>query len=125
MRQVKVINQDVPAGNSLFAVYCDSFLCRLRGLTFQREMDCSNGLLLVEAQDSRIQTAIHMLFVFFDLGIVWISNAGEVVDTRLAKPWISFIIPSRPARYVLEIHPERLSEFKIGDRIRFEENPYS
>lgn len=76
--------------------------------------------MLVEASDSRVQTAIHMLFVFMDLGIVWINQAGAVVDLRLAKPWISFIIPSRAASYVLEISPSRLSEFQIGDQIHFD-----
>ena len=121
MKYVKIINQENPEAGMLFAGYCDSFLCRLRGMTFRREIPHDHGLLLVEGADSRMQTAVHMLFVFFNLGIIWINDAGQVVDTRLAKSWISFIMPTRPARYVLEIHPDRLSEFKIGDRIRFEE----
>ena len=77
--------------------------------------------MLVENTDSRMQTAIHMLFVFMDLGIIWINQAGEVVDVQLAKPWISFIIPARAAMYVLEVSPQRMKEFQIGDQINFEE----
>ena len=78
------------------------------------------GLLLVQKRDSRMDAAIHMLGVFFDLGIVWINEAGQVVDTCLARSWRLAYVPKQPARYILEIHPDRLSEFNIGDQVRFE-----
>jgi uncharacterized membrane protein (UPF0127 family) len=62
-----------------------------------------------------------MVGVFFDLGVIWINDAGEVVDKCLARRWLTIKAPSKPARYVLEIVPERLNEFQIGDKIRFEQ----
>lgn len=120
MRYVQISNQNRPLADKLEAGYCSSFICRLRGLTFRRNLDKDQGLLLVESTEGRLQTAIHMVFVFFPIGAVWINDRGEVVDARLAKPWVSFIIPAEPARYVLEIHPDRLAEFQIGDVVRFE-----
>jgi uncharacterized membrane protein (UPF0127 family) len=121
MQYVAISNETRPLIQPLIAKYCSSFFCRLRGLTFRNSLPVENGLMLVENTDSRLQTAIHMLFVFMDLGIIWINQAGEVVDARLAKPWISFIIPARAAMYVLEVSPQRLKEFRIGDQIHFEE----
>jgi uncharacterized membrane protein (UPF0127 family) len=60
-----------------------------------------------------------MLFVGFDLGVVWVNNAGEVVDTVLAKSWRPSYAPQAPARYVLEAHPALLDQVRVGDRIRF------
>ena len=57
-----------------------------------------------------------------DLGIVWLNNDRVVVDQRLAKSWKPYYAPAQAARYVLEIHPDRLSEFKIGDVLSFEED---
>ncbi len=120
MRQVSIVNKSRPLDSPLQAGYCSSFFCKLRGLTFRSNLPAEQGLMLVETGDSRLQTAIHMLFVFMELGIVWINQAGEVVDVRLAKPWISFIMPTGVASYVLEISPARLGEFQIGDQIHFD-----
>jgi len=103
----------------IVAKICDSFLCKLRGYTFRTTLDQDQGLLLIEDQQSRIGTSIHMVFVFIKLGIVWINEEGIVVDVRLAYPFISFQFPKTPAKYVLEIHPERVKEFSIGDKIEF------
>lgn len=77
------------------------------------------GILLVERRDSRMDTAIHMLFMRFDIAVVWINSELTVVDTRLARKWQAVLIPAIPARYVLETHPEQFASFKIGDRVEF------
>jgi uncharacterized membrane protein (UPF0127 family) len=64
-----------------------------------------------------------MFGVFFDLGIIWLNDSGEVVDKCLAKRWVTIKAPRKPARYVLEVVPERLNEFRIGDMISFEQAP--
>ena len=122
MRDVRIENATRPLPEPLRAGYCSSFWCRLRGLAFRSELPEGWGLLLVQTRDSRLDSAIHMLGMRFDLGIVWFNSAGEVVDARLARRWRSFLLPRRPARYVLEMHAARLGEFQIGDIVRFEEN---
>jgi uncharacterized membrane protein (UPF0127 family) len=116
--QLENTNQPLPA--PLQAVYCDSFICRLRGLMFRSDLPHNEGLLLVETRDSRLDTSIHMLFVFMDLAVIWINSEFTVVDTVLARTWRPAYAPRRPARYILEIHPSRLNEFKIGDHVAFQ-----
>ena len=67
-----------------------------------------------------MDASIHMLGVFIDLGIVWINSKGLVVDTCLARRWHLAYFPKNPARFILEIHPDRLNEFNIGDKVRFD-----
>jgi uncharacterized membrane protein (UPF0127 family) len=86
---------------------------------FRSSLDADQGLLLVERRDSRLDTSIHMLFVFMDLAVIWINSEKVVVDTVLARSWRPAYAPRQPARYILEIHPQRLNEFKIGDRVEF------
>jgi len=119
MNTIKIenINQSLPS--QLRAIYCDSFLCRLRGLMFRSSLAQDEGLLLVEGRDSRLDAAIHMLFVFMDLAVIWINSEKVVVDTVLARAWHPVYAPCQPARYILEILPERLGEFKIGDHVEF------
>ena len=68
-----------------------------------------------------MDSSIHMLGMWFDLAIVWINAELEIVDVRHARRWLSFIVPQRAAQYTLEIHSERLEDFRIGDSVRFEE----
>jgi uncharacterized membrane protein (UPF0127 family) len=124
MKNILIYNLSRPDGKPIQACYCVSFWCRLRGLTLRRHLPVDEGLLLVESKDSRIDASIHMLMVFMDLGVVWINNDSQVVDRLLAKSWHLAYFPKLPARYVLEINPERLKDFELGDRLRFEEtNP--
>ena len=103
------------------ARWCDNFGSKLRGFTFRRRLAPDDGLVLVEKRDSRAATAIHMLFVFFDLGVIWVNDAGLVVDKALAKPWRLSYVPAAPARYVIEGHPRLLAETAVGDPIQFGE----
>lgn len=116
-RFVFVRNLDRPTSPLTPVKFCDSFLCRLRGLTFHRRIRPDEGLLLVQKRDSRLDAAIHMLGVGFDLTIVWINDDLRVVDKALARAWRPAYIPRRPARYVLEVHPDRWADYEIGDRV--------
>ena len=101
--------------------YCDTFLTQLRGLTFRSRLAREEGLLLVGGRDSRVDSSIHMLFVSFDLSVIWINASMQVVDKVLAKSWRPAYFSRQPARYVLEIHPERWNDFEVGDRVEFKD----
>lgn len=95
--------------------WCSSFWCKLRGLQFRRALAPGEALLLVEDRDSVMLTAIHMFFVNFDLGVVWIDSRGRVVDKVRAKPWRPSYAARGPAQYVLETSPDFLDKVTIGD----------
>lgn len=98
---------------------CDSFLCRLRGLTFRRRLGENEGLLLVGRRESRADTAIHMFFVFFPIAAVWLNGEGRVVDAKLASPFGPLYVPQAPAKDVLEGPPSLLKRVQVGDQLRF------
>jgi len=100
--------------------YCDSFACRLRGLMFRFRIERDEGLLLVEKADSRLNTSIHMLFVPFDLAVIWINSQMLVVDKVIARSWRPVYFPKAAARFTLEIHPQRWGDYEIGDKVEFE-----
>lgn len=99
--------------------WCSSFLCRLRGLTWRGGLAPGEGLILVEAADSRLATAIHMFFVFFPIVAIWLDRDGRVVDTRLARPWRPLYVPRAPARYVVEAAPALLEKITVGEELEF------
>lgn len=99
---------------------CDTFLCRLRGLTFRKRLADDEGLLFVEQGEGRLLTSIHMFFVFCSIGVVWINTDGRVVDAKLAKPFRPYYAPREPARYYLEGPPALLEWVVIGETLTFE-----
>ena len=121
-RFIFVRNSNQPDLSPARVKYCDSFMCRLRGLMFRQRLDLDDGLLLVQGKrDSRIDTSIHMLFVPFDLTVVWINTDLTVVDKIIAKAWRPAYAPAKPACYILEIHPDRWEDYQIGDKVEFQD----
>ena len=121
MKYLTITNLTNSQVQPVVAHYCASFLCQLRGLMFRRSLPASEGLLLVQSKDSRLDSSIHMMFMWIDLAIVWINNANEVVDVRLARRWRLAYVSQQPARYVLELNVARLDDFKVGDKLQFSE----
>jgi len=121
MRILNIKNLSRALPQPIQARYCDSFLCRLRGLTFRRSLAPQEGLLLVQPRENRLDAAIHMLFVPMDLTVVWVNEAKVVVDVQLALHWRPFYIPVQPASYILEVADSWLPAFHIGDQLDFEE----
>jgi len=117
MRKVVLRNLSIANAANFEAHYCDSFSSRLRGLTFHAPLLPYEGILLVQNRESRLDTSIHMLGVFFDLAVFWINANYEVVDLKLARSWRLAYFPAAPAQYILEIDARYLDAFKIGDRV--------
>jgi uncharacterized membrane protein (UPF0127 family) len=120
MMEVDVINLTRSLENPLRVKNCETFACRLKGLMFQKSLEANSGLLMVQKVESKANAAIHMFFVNMDLGVLWLNQNQVVVDIQLAKSWQPMYTPQYPAKYILEIHPQRLPEFQIGDQLRFE-----
>ena len=120
-KTITVQNKNRVITGPLHIKYCNTFFTQLRGLTFRSDLSRGEGLLLVGKRDSRLDSSIHMLFVPFDLSVIWINSAMQVVDKVLAKSWRPAYFSKQPARYVLEIHPERWGDFEIGDMVQFKD----
>ncbi len=117
-RWVRVRNQTRQGETVVLARWCESHLCRLRGLTFRSKLPEDRGLLLVGKTDSISNAAIHMFGVFFSLGVVWIDLSLHVVGKTLARP-MGIYRPQAAARYVLEGRPSILEGVQPGDVLEF------
>lgn len=72
---------------------------------------------MVQDTQSRVNASIHMFFMNFDIAVIWLDNHLQVVDVKIARKWQPMVAPISPARYILETHPDRISDFNIGDQI--------
>jgi uncharacterized membrane protein (UPF0127 family) len=114
---VAVINRKRAALMAAQVRVCRSFLSRFMGLMMRRRLGEEQGALLVMTTTSRIDSAIHMLFVFFPLAIFWLDEEGMVVSRCLARPWRPVYLPRQPARYVLELSASLFDSAVEGDHL--------
>jgi uncharacterized membrane protein (UPF0127 family) len=120
-KTIAIENKNRRIAGDLRITYCDTFLTQLRGLTFRSALPRDEGLILAGKRDSRLDSSIHMLFVPFDLSVIWINAELQVVDKVLARAWRPAYFPRHPAKYALEIHPVRWADFEIGDMVEFKD----
>ena len=116
MKTVKIRKSSSPL-NSVNVKYCDTFFSKFIGLMFSRELKPDFGIIIVEKKESRINTAIHMMFMNYDLAVLWLDKKMVIVDKVLAKRWVPFYASKKPAQYVVELHRSKFSEFSIGDQL--------
>ncbi len=121
MKYIRITNLSQPDKQPIVAKYCQSFFCQLRGLMFTRSLSDHHGLLLVQGSDSRLNSSIHMMFMWMDLAVIWLNSELQVVDAILARRWKLAYLPKQPAKYVLETSVDSLHDFSIGDMVNFDE----
>jgi uncharacterized membrane protein (UPF0127 family) len=86
------------------------------GLMFRTKMSPGDSLLLVMRAKDNLSAGIHMFFVFFPLGVIWITKEGKVVDSVKARPWRVYV-PKEKAEYILEAPPTILDQVSVGDTL--------
>jgi uncharacterized membrane protein (UPF0127 family) len=118
-KHVKIVNLSNSEHLPLRVKYCADFFSRLKGFTFRKKIEIDEGLILVEKHDSKLDTSIHMLFVWTDLSVFWVNSKMVVVDKKLAKSWRPFYASHSPAQYVIELNPLKLDVLHIGDKLDF------
>lgn len=98
--------------------WADTFFSRFMGLMGRKEIDQSKGLVLALDRESKINAAIHMLFMRFNIAVIWLSEDFKVIDKIIAEKWHLSYQPKIAAKYILETHPTNLTLFDIGDKIQ-------
>lgn len=88
---------------------------------FTASLPQDRGILLVEPQESILNTSIHTFFMNFDIAVIWLSSQYKVVDSCHAQSWRPLYKPRTPAKFVLETNAENLPFYHIGDEIQIRE----
>ena len=101
--------------------YYDNIFNKGRGLRFSRRLSDGEALILAGDTESRIDTAIDMLFVFFPIDVLWLNKNKKVVDVRTnIKPFTPLAVPKEAAMYVIEMPYGMARGIRIGDKISFD-----
>ena len=105
-------------------IYCSSSSSRREGLLGLDRLVREEGILMEMPESRRgkkgIVTSIHMLGMRFPICVAWFDDQGKVVHSIVAKPWGLYYGSPKPAWYVLEVHPELISDLGVGVAVNWE-----
>jgi uncharacterized membrane protein (UPF0127 family) len=122
MKLVKIINLTHPLPTTIKAKYCNTFWSKFAGYMFKSNIIDNEAIILVENNESVMNTAIHMLFMRFDIAVIWLDHNLRVIDKTEAKKWHLYYAPKAASQYVIESHPSQFNKFQINDQVSFEDN---
>ncbi len=98
----------------------DTVLKKTLGVMFRRRLPQGFAMIFDMGLESRAGIAIHMLFVFVPIDVVYLDRDRHIVDTkRHVRPWIGLAWPKKPARYAIEMPSGAADahELKEGDQL--------
>ncbi len=82
----------------------DTYLKKTVGVMFRRHLPQGFAMIFDMGLEMRAGIAIHMLFVFVSIDIVYLDRDRRIVDIkRRVLPWIGLAWPKKPARYAIEL----------------------
>jgi len=121
IQAVKLINKSKSKQDAIQNIkVCDSFIEKGLGLMFRKNLAPNAGILLADKHESRLNAGIHMLFMNFDITVLWLDKGLKVVDKALAKKWRPLYLPDKPAQYVVELHQTQFDYYAVGDQLLLE-----
>ena len=106
--------------DKLEAWYFENFFSRLKGLMFKNKISLNQAGLFINKNENIVDSAIHMLFMNFDIAVFWLDKTNTIVDKRIAKKWGLIYYPDVKSHKILETHPEIFETLQIGEEITIE-----
>ncbi|MBW6472413.1 MAG: DUF192 domain-containing protein [Anaerolineaceae bacterium] len=106
--------------DNLEAWYFENFFSRLKGLMFKKDIAVNQAGLFINKNENLVDSAIHMLFMNFDIAVFWLDQTNTVVDKKIAKKWGLIYYPDVKSQKILETHTEIFEKLQIGEKIIIE-----
>jgi uncharacterized membrane protein (UPF0127 family) len=95
---------------------CTSIFCKAFGLMFRAKKPAEA---LVFAFGTERIVALHMLFVFFPIDVLFLDKNKKVTDVKRSFKPFSYYSPKAKAMYVVELPVGVLGKTQIGDKLGF------
>ena len=100
----------------------DTVLKKTTGVMFRRHLSPGFAMIFDMGMETRAGIAIHMMFVFVPIDVVYLDDRRTIVDIkRRVRPWIGLAYPRRRARYAIEMPAGAAAEHELkeGDRLEW------
>lgn len=117
---IRKLSDDFGSIDLLEAWYFENFFSRLKGLMFKKKITINQAGIFVNKSENIVDSAIHMLFMNFDIAVFWLDKKNIIVDKKIAKKWGLIYIPKVKSQKILETHTDLFDKIQIGEKIIIE-----
>ena len=93
---------------------------KFKGLMFERAENFDYALVFILPREGRIESSVHMMFVFFPIDIVYLDAQKKVVEKATLEPWILNYTPKMGAKYFVELPEGKTKGISIGDEVEWD-----
>ena len=111
---IRKISGDFGPIDCLEAWYFESFFDRFQGFMFKKRIFNHQAGLFINKNENKMDSAIHMLFMKFDIAVFWINQLNVIVDKKIAKKWRLVYYPQEKSHKILETHTDIYDKLQIG-----------
>lgn len=98
---------------------------RFKGLMFEKKETFNYALIFDFPFESRISSSLHMLFMNFQVDVIFLNSKKEVVDKVTLKPFglknlrgINYT-PKKAAKFVIEAPVGVNKKIKLGNKLNW------
>ncbi len=100
--------------------FCDNIFLRSKGLRFAKRLKTGQALVMASAKEDKLESIVDTFFVFSFIDVVWLNAEKEVVDVKHnVRPFTAFVVPEKPAKYIVELARDAAKNIRLGDKIEF------
>lgn len=93
---------------------------KMKGLMFEDPTKFNYALVFCLPRESLANAAIHMLFVFFPIDVVYLNKDRKVVDiARNLPPFSLGYAPKKPSKFFVELPAGKSKGIKLGHRLQW------
>jgi uncharacterized membrane protein (UPF0127 family) len=117
---IRKLSEDFGSFDRLEAWYFENFFSRLKGLMFKKNISINQAGIFVNKNENIVDSAIHMLFMNFDIAVFWLDKKNTIVDKKIAKKWGLIYYPNVKSQKILETHTDLFENLQIGEKIIIE-----
>lgn|GEM_PF-564324 len=101
--------------------FANNTLERMKGLMFENEKKFDYALVFSFPKKGRVETSLHMMFVFFPITAVFLDENKIVTDVALLTPFTPNYTPKSPSKFVIELPAIYSKNIKIKDKVEWDE----
>ncbi len=93
---------------------------KMKGLMFEDPARFNYALVFCLKRESISNAAIHMLFVFFPIDVVYLNKDKKVVDIAKNVPPFSLgYVPKKPSKFFVELPVGKSKGIKFGNKLEW------
>ncbi|HNV01283.1 MAG TPA: DUF192 domain-containing protein [archaeon] len=90
---------------------------RMKGLMFEDEKKFNYALVFTSPNEGKLESSLHMMFVFFPIAAIFLDANKIVVDKTTLTPFTVNYTPKKAAKYVIELPVKEAKVIKIKDKV--------